>query len=798
MTEQQDQVTVTIDGVELQAPKNAMVIEVADQAGISIPRFCYHKHLSVAANCRMCMVEVEKAPKPLPACATPVSDGMKIFTHSKLAIDAQKGTMEFLLINHPLDCPVCDQGGECELQDVAIGYGGDVSRFTERKRVVADKNIGSLISTDMTRCIHCTRCVRFGDEIAGVRELGATGRGEFMEIGTYIEKSLASELSGNVIDLCPVGALNAKPSRMRGRAWEMLEYEAISPHDAVGSNLSMHVIRNEVMRVVPKENAAINQTWISDRDRFSYEGMYSQDRLKHVMRKAGDTWQTVRWSDALQSLAKLLKEYESEEVGILVSPNQSNEEIYLLQKLARALGINNIDHRVERVDFADQNNDPLFPWLGLNINDLEQQDVVIVIGSDLRSEQPMIMHRLRKAAMHGSKVVFINPHKFEYFAKLAAELVVRPQDLLPVLTKMLASIDTGSKQPKWLEGLNSNEQVDLANYMSGIDEIISLLRSEGNTCLLLGSLVDQHEEYSALRAVAQRIAEMTNSSFGYLPIASNAAGASLLGALPHRAVMGEEVSESGMNYTEMLNSPRKLFILFGLEPSWDCTLPAQCKRALEQAEHVVALTSFRSEDLEPCCDWMLPVSCYAEAEGTKINIEGRWQYQAKLVEANDDVKDAWKVLRMLATELGLANFEYNDLHEVKNEITSHIDSEVEFSNALSSEPTINPLADNRQALYRVSSKPIYSIDSLVRRAPSLQAAQDNADAVLRINQHDIDKYGLHVDGWVRVTQGEDKSILKCVMDNNLLPGSAYIANGLVRSEKLGTAFGSIKVKNLSV
>ena len=798
MTEQQDQVTVTIDGVELQAPKNAMVIEVADQAGISIPRFCYHKHLSIAANCRMCMVEVEKAPKPLPACATPVSDGMKIFTHSKLAIDAQKGTMEFLLINHPLDCPVCDQGGECELQDVAIGYGGDVSRFTERKRVVADKNIGSLISTDMTRCIHCTRCVRFGDEIAGVRELGATGRGEFMEIGTYIEKSLASELSGNVIDLCPVGALNAKPSRMRGRAWEMLEYEAISPHDAVGSNLSMHVIRNEVMRVVPKENAAINQTWISDRDRFSYEGMYSQDRLKHVMRKVNDTWQTVRWSDALQYLAKLLKEYESEEVGILVSPNQSNEEIYLLQKLARALGISNIDHRVERVDFADQDNDPLFPWLGLNINDLEQQEVVIVIGSDLRSEQPMIMHRLRKAAMHGSKVVFINPHKFEYFAKLAAELVVRPQDLLSVLTKMLASIDAEFKQPEWLEGLNSNEEVDLANYLSGIDEIISLLRSEGNTCLLLGSLIDQHEEYSALRAVAQHIAEMTNSSFGYLPIASNAVGASLLGALPHRAVMGEEVSEPGLNYMEMLHSPRKLFILFGLEPSWDCALPAQCKRALEQAEHVVALTSFRSEDLEPCCDWMLPISCYAEAEGTKINIEGRWQYQAKLVEANDDVKDAWKVLRMLATELGLANFEYNDLHEVKNEITSHIDSEVEFSNALSSEPKINPHADNRQALYRVSSKPIYSIDSLVRRAPSLQAAQDNADAVLRINQHDIDKYGLHVDGWVRVTQGEDKSILKCVMDNNLLPGTAYIANGLVRSEKLGAAFGSIKVKNLSV
>lgn len=793
--EQQDLVTVTIDGVELQAPRNAMIIEVADLAGIAIPRFCYHKHLSIAANCRMCMVEVEKAPKPLPACATPINDGMQIHTRSELAIDAQKGTMEFLLINHPLDCPICDQGGECELQDVAMGYGGDVSRFNERKRVVKDKNIGPLVSTDMTRCIHCTRCVRFGTEIAGLSELGATGRGEFMEIGTYVEKSLSSELSGNVIDLCPVGALNAKPSRMRGRAWEMIEAQNISPHDALGSNLSMHVIRNQVIRVVPQENADINETWLSDRDRFSYEAMYSEERLKKVMRKQNGEWQTARWSEALSGVAQALRAYAPEDVGILVSPNQSNEELYLMQKLARALHINNIDHRMHQIDFSDQDNDPLFPWLGQNIVDIEKQEVIVIIGSDLRSEQPMLAHRVRKATMKGAQVIVINPQKFDFHMSLAAHNIVRVQDWLAVLIEVCASANTSAKQ---------TIPAELKSLLKGVDasdkakEIAQILLAHKNTTVVVGSVMQQHFEYSGLRALTYWIAKLTDSTFGNVALASNAVGASLLGVLPHRGIMGAEESEPGLNWVEMIQSPRKAYILMGLEPEWDCALPAAALQALEQAEVVISLASFSSERAQEYCDWMLPITCYAEAEGTKVNMEGRWQGYSKVVKADADVKDGWKILRMLANELKLEGFEYFAVDEVRKELGGQVDASVTFSNDLQSVPAINITAYDDNELLRVGNVPIYSIDSLVRHAPSLQLAQSTQDAELMVHSSDVHKLGLSVGKWVRVTQDGEKSILKCVINDEVVPGTACIPRGLSRSEKLGAVFGSVELKNLSV
>ncbi|MGI9301500.1 MAG: NADH-quinone oxidoreductase subunit NuoG, partial [Gammaproteobacteria bacterium] len=388
-----DLVNLEINGKACQARRGAMIIEVADEAGIRIPRFCYHEKLSIAANCRMCMVEVEKAPKPLPACATPVGEGMKVYTQSPLAIGAQKSTMEFLLINHPLDCPICDQGGECELQDIAMGYGEDVSRYTEAKRVVKDKDIGPLVSTDMTRCIHCTRCVRFGEEIAGVRELGATGRGENMEIGTYIEKSMASEMSGNVIDLCPVGALNARPSRMAARAWELIQHASIAPHDSIGSNIYLHTLRGRVVRAVPRDNEEINETWISDRDRFSYTGLYSEDRLHAPQLKRDGQWQTVDWETALKAVAAGLLAQPAEEVGSLVAPNATLEEMYLLQKLLRGVRVGNIDHRLRQLDFSDQEHAPLFPWLGHPIADLENRDAVLLVGANVREEQPIAAHR---------------------------------------------------------------------------------------------------------------------------------------------------------------------------------------------------------------------------------------------------------------------------------------------------------------------------------------------------------------------------------------------------------------------
>jgi len=789
----QDLVTVTIDGVEVKAPRNAMLIEVADQAGINIPRFCYHKHLSVAANCRMCMVEVEKAPKPLPACATPVADGMQVHTHSTLALDAQKGTMEFLLINHPLDCPVCDQGGECELQDVAMGYGSDVGRFNERKRVVPDKNIGPLVSTDMTRCIHCTRCVRFGNEIAGVSELGATGRGEFMEIGTYVEKSLSSELSGNVIDLCPVGALNAKPSRMKARAWEMVEHSTISAHDSFGSNLSMHTLRNEVIRVVPKENAELNETWISDRDRFSYEGMYSDNRLLSVMKKQQDEWNVCNWSDAINEVSNVLTDYAPEDIGFIVSANQTNEELYLARKLASSLNISNLDHRVQRTDFNAQDDDPVFPWLGMNVSDLESHDLIVVIGSDLRAAQPMLAHKVRKATRNGANVIVINPQSTVWHMQTAYHEVVTPQLWLNHLIQLLSALDEQSDK-----SVDSEMKTNLfANEEHGYKELASLILAADKSCVLLGELAQQHYDYSSLRAVSYCIADVTNSTFGYVSRESNTAGASLLGVLPNKDVMGKDVEEAGLNYLQMIESPRKVYVLIGLEPEWDCALPAKTLHALNQAEKVVSFSSFVTEEMREYCDWLLPINCYAEVEGTKINMEGRWQTCNKVVDSSEDAKEAWKVFRMLGVALNLEGFDYLTIADVQSEIQSLVDQSFVFSNQLTSMPQINiqSLTDD---VYCVGSMPIYSIDPLVRNAHSLQQAQEYEESVLYINEIDINRFALVEDKWVKVTQGEESGIFKCVRDDNVLPGTVVIPRALPRSEKMGPIYGPVELKNLSV
>ncbi len=789
----QDFVTVTIDGVELKAPRNAMLIEIADQAGINIPRFCYHKHLSVAANCRMCMVEVEKAPKPLPACATPVADGMQVHTRSELALDAQKGTMEFLLINHPLDCPVCDQGGECELQDVAMGYGSDVSRFNERKRVVEDKNIGPLVSTDMTRCIHCTRCVRFGTEIAGVSELGATGRGEFMEIGTYVEKSLSSELSGNVIDLCPVGALNAKPSRMKARAWEMVEHTSISTHDSFGSNLNLHTLRDEVIRVVPHENEQVNETWISDRDRFSYEGMYSDNRLLAVMQKQANEWKTSSWSDAIPALSKLLKSYSPDDIGFIVSANQTNEELFLVQKLARELNIFNIDHRIQQTDFNTQQADPVFPWLGMNIDELESHDLIIIIGSDLRSAQPMLAHKVRKATRNGAHVVVINPQHSEWHMNTTYYEVVSPQTWLNNLLCLLSELDAHSDS-KLPADIKSSL---LADEEHAYKALATMMLNANKSCLLVGELAQQHYDYSSLRAISYWIAQLTDSKFGYITQSSNAAGASLLGVLPHRDVMGQVSQSEGLNYLQMIDSPRKVYLLIGFEPEWDCALPAQTLAALNQADAVIALSSFVTEQMRDYCDWLLPINSYAEVEGTKVNIEGRWQTCNKAVNSRGEAKQAWKVLRMLGAALQLESFSYLTIADVQADISNYIDESFAFNNELTSIPAIQAVQPTDD-VYCVGSTPIYSIDPLVRNAHSLQQAQQLEESVAYVHVSDIEKYNLVEDKWVKVVQGEQSGIFKCVQNNNVLPGTALILRALPRSETMGAIYGPVTLVNLSV
>jgi NADH-quinone oxidoreductase subunit G len=614
-------VNVEVNGVPVKARPGQMIIEVTDRHDVYVPRFCYHKKLSIAANCRMCLVDVEKAPKPLPACATPVTEGMKIFTRSDRAISAQKATMEFLLINHPLDCPICDQGGECELQDLAMGFGRGVSRYTERKRVVKDKNLGPLVSTDMTRCIHCTRCVRFGQEIAGMPELGAVGRGEHMEIGTYIEKSVDHEMSGNIIDLCPVGALNNKPYRFSARAWEMIEKPLIAPHDCAGSNLSAHVLRGKLRRIVPGENDAINETWISDRDRFSCFGLYADDRLARPMIKRDQQWFEVSWQEALGFAADGLSAAvgdESEAVGVLASPSATLEELYLLRKLAHHLGSSSIDYRLRRVDFRDQANDPPWPWLGTDIAAIEGLDGILVVGSNLRLEAPIIAHRVRKAALAGAAVGFVNPADYPMQFARAAQVESSPDELPQALAGVLVAA---------LESTGGKLSATLADEFNGLEptpeqrNAASVLLGKDDALIMLGQLVERHPRLTEIRFIAAELAAATGATLGYLPEGANAAGAAMLGFVPHRDAGPRN---GGLDVERMLSAPRHAYILHGIEPAFDIANAELAEAALQSADIVVALTSFADDTLLDCVDVVLPIATFAETAGTFVNAEGRW------------------------------------------------------------------------------------------------------------------------------------------------------------------------------
>jgi NADH-quinone oxidoreductase subunit G len=520
-----DIVNIEVDGKPVEARPGQMLIEVTDSVGAYVPRFCYHEKLSVAANCRMCLVDIEGAPKPIPACAQPVTEGMKVFTKSPRAIAAQKATMEFLLINHPLDCPICDQGGECELQDLAMGYGRDVSRYNDGKRVVKDKNIGPLVSTDMTRCIHCTRCVRFGEEIQGKPQLGTTLRGENVVISTYVEQNIDHELSANIIDLCPVGALNNKPYRYSARAWEMVQRSTVAPHDCVGSNLYAHVLRGTVKRIVPRNNEAINESWISDRDRFSYEAIYSADRLPKPRIKVSGEWREIDWEEALEAAAGALR--DADNIGMLASPSATVEEGYLLKRLADHLGTQNIDHRIERRDFTDQDNDPAYPYLGCSIADLENQDAIFIIGSNIRAEAPILAHRVRKAAQRGASVSFASGEEHEYFFDVDHYLFGAG------LTELLSN--------------------------KGVEPIIETLKAADNALVLLGNVAGRHESFSAVRSLAAGIAKKAGAKLGTLSPGANSAGLSQVGVLP----------QGGAHAGAMLDESLDAVVLLNVEPDAD-------------------------------------------------------------------------------------------------------------------------------------------------------------------------------------------------------------------------------------
>ena len=698
-----DVVNIEVDGKPVEAKKGQMVIEVTDRIGAYIPRFCYHEKLSIAANCRMCLVEVEKAPKPMPACATPVGEGMKIFTRSPKAIAAQKATMEFLLINHPLDCPICDQGGECELQDLAIGYGRDVSRYQDGKRVVKDKDIGPLVSTDMTRCIHCTRCVRFGDEVTGQQQLGTTERGENMKIGTFVEQSIDHELSANIIDLCPVGALNNKPYRYSARAWEMMQHETVSPHDCVGSNMYAHVLRGTVKRIVPRTNESINETWLSDRDRFSYEGIYSADRLQRPQIRENGEWRDLDWEDALAKAAEVLGGAKSERIGFLASPASTLEEAHLLARLAAHLETSNIDHRIGRRDLSDQDNDPIYPWLGCDIAALEEQGAILVVGSNIRHEAPILAHRLRKASLRGAKISFANSSRYEYFFDVDSYL--DGSGLLALLAGVAVATG-GKKLPATISELckgvqPSDEQKRVATALAEADEAI----------VVLGNIAVRHGAFAALRDLSAYISTQTGAKLGFLSEGANSAGAHLAGVLPHRGLGGEPRASTGLGAAEMLESKLDALVLLNLEPGADLA-------PIDKQDFVIALTAFDSAALRESADLLLPVGTFAETSGTYVNVAGTWQSFAGVASPVGEARPAWKVLRVLGNLLDASGFDYVTSEDIRDEIAAEL-GEVVPNNQIQNSTT-HALPNGADAPDAETDIALYAVDGLVRRAAALQ------------------------------------------------------------------------------
>ena len=784
-----DTIHLEVDGRRLEGRPGQMLIEITDRNDIYVPRFCYHHKLSIAANCRMCLVDVEKSPKPLPACATPVTDGMVVRTKSALAHEAQKSVMEFLLINHPLDCPICDQGGECELQDLAVGYGSDVSRYQEKKRVVQDKNIGPLIQTDMTRCIHCTRCVRFGEEIAGLREIGVTGRGEYMEIGTYIEKTVHSEMSGNIIDICPVGALTSRPFRYSVRAWELAQKDAIAPHDSTGSNIHIHVNGGRVKRVVPAENEKINEIWLSDRDRFSYEGLYSSARILTPRIKQQGEWRETDWETAFdythEKLSSVISAYGAGQIGALASPASTLEELFLFQKLLRGIGCANIDHRCRQRDFSDQALAPAYPYLGQSIQEMEQLESVLLIGSNVRKEQPIINHRLRKAANNGGQIMIINPVDYELNYAVRHKRIVAPARIVEELAAIIKILETDTSDQ------TLRELIDRVEAKECHKDAADSLAKNARTTILLGNIAVAHPDYSNIRGLAVRLAQITKSRLGYLGEASNTSGAWLTGVLPHRLPGAKKSASAGLDAYSMLQEARNAYIIMGLEPEIDCWDGGLAKQAMHLAELVVCLGSYCNDEMENYADVLLPLAPFAETDGSYINNEGAHQIFAAATRPGGEAKPGWKTLIMLAKRFGLPDFEYVSTDEILSEVTAVIGS-VKADNTAQWQITAIEPPDG--AMQRITDVPMNAIDSITRRAPSLQMTQDTSDGAVHINPAMAATLSILDGQTVRIRQGEATAAMPVIIDERIPDQCALIHAAQPLHACLGPSFGALQIE----
>jgi NADH-quinone oxidoreductase subunit G len=768
-------VEIELDGKKIGVAEGSMVMHAADAAGVYVPHFCYHKKLSIAANCRMCLVEIEKAPKPMPACATPVTQGMIVRTKSDKAIKAQQSVMEFLLINHPLDCPICDQGGECQLQDLAVGYGASASRYTEEKRVVFHKNVGPLISMEeMSRCIHCTRCVRFGQEMAGVMEFGMQHRGEHAEITTFVGRTVDSELSGNMIDICPVGALTSKPFRYSARTWELSRRKSVSPHDSTGANLVVQVKGERVMRVVPLENEAVNECWIADRDRFSYEALNAESRLASPMIKQGGQWQSVTWEAALHYVADGLKRIKAEHggsgIGALGSPHSTLEELHLLAKLTRALGSENIDHRLRHSDFGNRAGDGAARWLGLPVAALSTLDRVLVVGSFLRKDHPLFALRIRQAARRGGQVMSLHAVHDDWAMPVAHQLTAAPS----AWAHSLAEVANAIAQAKGVDAPVAAEPGDAARAVAG-----KLLSGE-RKAVLLGNAAAQHPQATTLLSLAHWIAAQCGASVGYLSEAANSVGAQWARVLPGPA---------GLNAGQMLSQPMKALLLLNVEPAHDSADPAAARAALQGSGLVVALTPFRDAAVDNA-DVLLPIAPFTETSGTFVSAEGRAQSFLGVVRPFGEARPAWKVLRVLGNLLALPGFEHDSAEAVRDEALAGTDAATRLSNAPVGALSVPPVL---RGLERVSDVPIYCTDALVRRAASLQATRDAQAPAVGLSTSVWQQLGLRDGSRVRVSQGPASAVLPAREDASLAATAVRVAAAHPSTASLGAMFGAIGV-----
>ena len=781
-------VEIEVDGTKVEVLEGSTVMQATNRLGVYVPHFCYHKKLSIAANCRMCLVEVEKAPKPLPACATPVTAGMKVWTRTEKAIKAQKGVMEFLLINHPLDCPICDQGGECQLQDLAVGYGASGSRYTEEKRVVFHKSIGPLIAAEeMSRCIHCTRCVRFGQEIAGVMELGMSGRGEHSEILSFVGRGVKSELSGNMIDVCPVGALTSKPFRYSARTWELTRRKSVSPHDSLGSNLVVQVKQNTVMRVLPLENEAVNECWLSDRDRFAYEGLNAEDRLLKPMLRQDGQWHEVEWPVALDYAAHALGSVRDAQgpsaIGAIGSPQATVEELHLMGRLMRGLGSQNVDFRPRVADSSLAPSLSGAPWLGMPIEAVNKLDRIVLVGSFLRKDHPLLASRVRAAAKRGARIGLLHSVDDDLLMPIASKAIVAPSDWPAVLAGALVAAlrSTDKPVPAALEAIETDAPAKA---------LAELLSQGSSKAVLLGNAVSQHPQAALIAALAQALSEATGSTLGWLGEGANAVGGYLAGAIP---------AAGGLDAAGMVASSLKAYLLLGLEPNLDHGNPGAAMSAMASAQTVIALTAYRSAALLETADCLLPITPFTETSGTFVNCAGMSQSFNGVVRPAGEARPGWKVLRVLGNLLGMTDFDYDTAEQVRDAALP-ADLSARLSNGTNAALTVSP-AHTGKALQRIAEVPIYAADPIVRRAPSLQLTADAAAPVVGMNAALLADMRLSDGDLVRVSQqtvagNAGEVVLTAKLDAGLANGVVRIAAAHPMTAALGAMIGPVSVERV--